>query len=272
MRWLTPQQAIQFAESVTGTKPADWINWMQAVFRLAKDGRLNIFVIGCGGTGKTSFSKYTVGKNTEQVPSKHISTTVRRRDSGQKLESFARIYDYPGQPSRFKKEFNNDWKAFNSSRRNIVLHCCAYGYHSDWGQGGSFGEKPEALAPTTTDMQTALADCREAELRFARDLLSKCELYKHRLDMLTLILKQDLWFDRFDEAGTFHSNEYMPIVEEYARNRDNFTHEIFPLCLRRENLQSRIGALSENAPWLIPLTQAASTLGATDVATAVEDA
>jgi hypothetical protein len=243
--WIDPGTAVKLAEQVTGTSTRDWVTWLRDIYRLATKGRLQLFLVGCGGTGKTSLKRYLINRDAEKVPAQHHSTITREREVAQKIEALSHIYDYPGQANRFNKEFERDATTFNSSYRTLVMMCCAYGYHSDWGRGAALGERPRAISANTTNLEAALEDCRQAELNFVREFLQDHVRHAKRVDMLTFVLKQDLWFDQQEAVAEFYGNHYSEIIDDFEKNRSNFTHDLFPCCLRRENFDSRIGASSE---------------------------
>jgi hypothetical protein len=182
----------------------------RALYRLVAQGRLNLFLVGCGGTGKSSLREFLLTGSPEKVPATHLSTQTRERGRVGRVEAFADIYDYPGQAGPFIAEFNRDRARFEKARRNVVIMCCAYGYHSDWGESTGFANRPSTLQPTTVSASAALDDCRENELKFLERFL-----YLPRLQMITVILKQDLWFDRHDEAERFYLTRYSPVIERF---------------------------------------------------------
>jgi hypothetical protein len=248
--WIEPATALKVAEVATGKKPADWAVWFRDIIRVAVKGRLNIFVVGGAGTGKSSLKQFLISGDTSAIPTEHVSTSTREREHAAKIESLSRLYDYPGQTRRFLDEFHRDAATFQGGARNIVLMCCAYGYHSDWGQAAGMGSKPEILAPTSTTMEAALADCRKSELEFLDRFFERyASGVTGRLELMTVVLKHDLWFDEHHQVGQFYTGPYMEIIRnkyEHSLGTHRFRHDIFACCLTRETFVSKIGEVHES--------------------------
>jgi hypothetical protein len=247
--FIEPSTAIKLAEPIVTKFGANWIAWGRDIFRVAIKGRMNIFIVGCAGTGKTSLKQFLITRDDTKVPAAHSSTTTRERDRGDKVEAFSHLYDYPGQTDDFMREFQADAGIFQAAGRTIVLMCTSYGYHSDWGQSAGIIAKPEALAPSTTTMAAALEDSKVAELKFLDKFFeSYVRGVTGRLDMMTIVLKQDLWFDELNEVVAFYGGEYAQIIQSkynHTLGTHRFRHDIFGCSLRRENFTSTINNNTE---------------------------
>lgn len=256
MTWPTPDmalQAVKVGSKLLGNKQI--LSLIRDVWTVLHYGRCKLVIVGPGGTAKTSLKRWLLDNNTAaSVPTGHDATAVMERERAAAMETFAEIWDYPGQPDLFAKEFNHP--EVNEAKRLIVIVCCAYGHHSDWGEPNERKARyATALSGQSHNLQSALEDCRIAELKFVKDLIEK-HLHQRRMPihMITAVMKQDLWYEEQISVENFYTDpdfksdrllaeklsNYSTITKHLHHGR-LFTHEHFPLCIRREDLRNNLG-------------------------------
>src|SRR3546814_13014133 len=77
---------------------------------------------------------------------------------------------------------------------------------------------------------------RETEIEFLNKLLHGLIAASNKFWMITLVNKQDLWWDRRDEVHRHYNNgQYRDIIEEFTNKKGsiNFQHEFIPVCLTK---------------------------------------
>ena len=256
MNWPDPKQALEVGQAIVKATGLDPVAFGRDVWRVLWKGRVNLFLVGCGGTGKTSLGKFLETRDSAFVPAKHLATDVRTRGKPSELERWSVFYDYPGQWDDFKKEFTRqaNISRLQSARRLVVLMCCAYGFHSDWGEKEEFTKSKAS----TDNLDAEIANRRDEEKSFLKkflDLLASNGLTK--LDMLTVILKQDLWYNSTKDVEIFYKDEnpqkgnqlpgYSKILKDFQSKQlgSRFRHYFYPLSLRRQEFVANLLSDSE---------------------------
>lgn len=251
MLWLDLDKAVAAWKAIKKLGDPTVVSLAKDLLRLWWKGGLKIFLVGCGGTGKTSLRRFleSTSSGVENLPSEHVPTQVRVSGRGKKLERFCDLFDYPGQDEKFWEELNRDASKLHSARRAIVIMCCSYGFHSDWGLSGFFGRRAPTLKDDTVsqrNFEKAFADCRENELKFLETFLSKAQVIRTELTMVTVILKLDLWFNENQKVDDFYSGAYHEVIEDAKKwFHRGLRHEFRPLSLRQENFIASLGSSKE---------------------------
>jgi hypothetical protein len=206
--WPTPDMALKAAELAAKLGGVKYVvSLVKSFWTPLRHGRVNLMLVGPGGTGKSTLNDFILTGRTDELPEKHEATSVVVTSNASNVERLAKLHDYPGQPRLFNDEFLSRASDVNNASRLIVIVCCSYGYHSDWGEPNSdLAKTPLALSPTTNDLNTALTECRKREVQFITDFVTQYMNQRNsRIHMITAVLKQDLWYNNSSNAEQFYA-------------------------------------------------------------------
>lgn len=118
----------------------------------------------------------------------------------------------------------------------MVIHVAAYGYHA-LSEGATLAEGEDVAA-------SYLQRCRERELEIVSDLAGYLDKTTIPLKMLTLVTKQDLWWnDREDVKRHYESGEYAVQIARVrtVKGEQHFAHEFGYVSLCLHNLKTADG-------------------------------
>jgi hypothetical protein len=199
-----------------------------------------VAVFGAGGVGKSTVGKFLAGTLTDEELLKGYLDSFATEKLPISERSFGHVLVASGQRRRqsVREEL---LELVRDGKIGGVINVVAYGYHSFPGDAEGFrndaafrdGMDPPAF------MDAYLAARRRDELEQlseAADALSKAP---KPLWLLTLVAKQDLWWDRREEVETHYSGgEYKSLIDRIVggRGKRGFRHELVSAALTWENL------------------------------------
>ena len=207
-------------------------------------GELSIFAFGLGGAGKTTLGKVLSGKlNLGEVPSSYklSLTTEKYPVSGR---TFATLYVPPGQKGDKQRVYIPEIvQKMSAARRYLVINIVCYGYHS---VAQLELNQNEIYRPGMTKdafMKAFLPEMRSEEIVAFKKLLPHFEAAPGRLRLITLVTKQDLWWDNRKRVEEHYMNgEYGNLVSGLARYRGtHFDHSFVSCALNVLNFSTRDG-------------------------------
>jgi hypothetical protein len=223
---------------------------MSDVYQLVKNGQLSVFAFGLGGTGKTTLGRVLSGKlNLGEIPSSYnVSLSTEIYNLGGR--AFAAVYVPPGQ-TREELGKRARWDELQqkmiSSKRYIVINVVCYGYHS-LAQIGGYKEHSLYTRDLTKQnfMKLYLAKRREQEIEILREeLLPQLKIAKGDLRLITLVTKQDLWWDdRRLVREHYQEGEYSDLIAELSGHRGvHFNHAYVSCALNVLNFATSDGEI-----------------------------
>ena len=222
---------------------------MYDIYQRITKGTLSIFSFGAGGSGKTTLGKVLSGKlNLGEVPSTYKVSldTETYKIPGR---GFATLYVPPGQTD---KTFHLDdlKNKITRSERNLVISVVCYGYHS---LAAVEYHKHKLYKKGITKekfMDAYLRDRQEEEIKVFKDLMPQLKTAPGRLRLITLVTKQDLWWnDRYAVRDHYEKNEYSQLLSELKTHRGgaHFDHVYVSCALNILNFATYDGeVLKEN--------------------------
>ncbi|MFV8750526.1 Rab family GTPase [Nannocystaceae bacterium ST9] len=230
-----------FSESITVAAAA--IEHNRAIRDLAvrlwkriSQGQVRVVVFGAGGSGKSTLGKFLAG---DEIGSDY-------RESHH-LESYAldsttpcTILVPPGQEGLRPKTWSDLQRHIASGRSTTALHVVSWGL--DEVQPVRYVDRAEYRAGMTVDeFVSAYSEAqRNAELRVIEDLATHLGNAPHHLSLVTVVVKQDLWWASRNAVRAHYSSgkyaEHVGTLRNHLGDQ-NFTHKLWSASLVRRNLR-----------------------------------
>lgn len=201
------------------------------------------FCFGCGGVGKTTLGKMLSGEfNFANLPSEYELSWKRENFVVANTEN-ASIRIPPGQVDKramYWDELTNEMAV--SSKYYAVVHVVAWGFHDL--QHTSWRSHPlyEKAMKKEDFLEAYLFERRNLELTTFRDLIPHLKSAPHKLELLTLASKQDLWWPERKKVQQHYSmGDYKDMINDIALHRGPklFNHRITSLSLNLLNFREQ---------------------------------
>jgi hypothetical protein len=208
---------------------------------LISKGRLKIFVFGCAGTGKSTFGKILEGQEGLAQISGNYSLSSETEYYKLKDKRFVRIAVPPGQAAFHARNWAQLYNAFQESERSIIINMTCWGFHSL--ERKDIQNVPEFSAGGVTNAtkEMFLGNNRSLELSALDNIIHPLCNYQHQLHMITLVNKQDLWWNqRHDVQRHYEHDEYARKIQRvYAvKGEANFTHHLCSISFGQINFDT----------------------------------
>jgi hypothetical protein len=206
-------------------------NLISEMWDVARRGKPTFLIFGIGGTGKSTMGQYLQTFRVDGLPLEY-QTSIVTENSKIASHRFSQVIVYPGQKEFFDGEFTRSMGSISELRRPFIIICLAYGYRSIDPMQKAFINAPQGV------------EARNEEIEFAKSILAKLPLLRlKKYTLITVINKQDLWWDEKNDVDTYYENQYIPLVDKFGNDVgiNNLTHSVFPMCLARSNLLNSEG-------------------------------
>ncbi len=174
-----------------------------------------VLIIGPGGVGKSTLGKILSGKFDFlfDLPGEYDeSIEVEKFEALDGLD----IVVPPGQAHRRESTWADHLEGLSAGKYRGLILIGAYGYHNDEiGVDVSYTDHPLYKGNKAEFLQAFLANRRNEELKVLREIASRVTPPPGgKFWMLTLVTKQDLWWDDRAAAEAFYQQgEYATLVE-----------------------------------------------------------
>jgi glycine/D-amino acid oxidase-like deaminating enzyme len=189
--------------------------------------KAGILIIGPGGVGKSTTARFLSGEFTSptEVPGKYdesLGLEVYPLDDDPRVE----LVVPPGQKHRRDATWNELERTISDGGYRGIILTCSFGYHSM----GQYSYKDHGLYKGRLDefMVAFLNDCRKEELAVLNRLSPHFCANDRKFWVLTLVTKQDLWWDnRSTVESHYREGKYADAMEQIAKRigAANFRHE-----------------------------------------------
>ncbi len=216
-----------------------------AVSTVASEPPRGVLIIGSGGAGKSTLARILSGDFTwltddpwEYGESYGIEQYTLQDDPK------VSVVVPPGQHARRHTLWSQIEQDLSAGKYRGVILVSAYGYHSL--AQGSYkghplysGNKDQFLAEFTIRG-------REDEIAILKRLDPHIRAASGKMWLLSLVVKEDLWFKERDAVQAFYGGgEFKTLTEDLSRHRgvSNFRYELLPLSLVISNFMSRDGEM-----------------------------
>jgi energy-coupling factor transporter ATP-binding protein EcfA2 len=214
---------------------------IQRVFKQLQNGKLKIAIFGAGGTGKTTLGNILAGKasaNSVVSPYQESISIDRIKLEG---NTPGLVLIVPGQEPRQNK-WDEVFSEVVAGQISLIINIVSYGYHSF--EDIDYQSHPLCQAGMNEkQFATTYAENRRVrEIEALQAMESHLKIAKSKkLLMLTLVTKQDLWWQSREQVKDYYQNgEYNQIINgiQLKKGSDGFQHEYISTSLAIENFVS----------------------------------
>jgi energy-coupling factor transporter ATP-binding protein EcfA2 len=209
---------------------------LKAIHRWWKSKKTRVLVIGAGGTGKTTLARFLAGEIDFLT---HNSWDYTQSYAVEKLQMTgsqeAEVIVAPGQPHR-----RESWKIFKeqiiAGKFSGIILVNSFGYHS-------LNRSTLKLAGDSRSKQQALEEHldqdRNEEIAILQELSGPIKASLKQIWLMSLVTKQDLWYDEIDEVRQHYSKgPYSEVISDIrsVRPETTFRSELELVSLVISNL------------------------------------
>lgn len=246
------------ASHVAKNKKA-YLAYLKDAIELFRTGRKEVFIFGCGGTGKTTLATLLDGEiSIGEVTGAYV-LSPNTEESEIEEKRFGKVFTVPGQ----EKHHDNHWgpllDAVKRSKNPLVINVVSHGYHAI---SRTPIRKVHSLSGGITDksVRAFLEEQRKNEVRFLKYMVGNLRQFPGDLDLVTIVTKQDLWWAEREKVQTHYTEissgdvtKDTPADEttyedqirllESAVGTGSFNHTLVSASLGHINLLTSKGAL-----------------------------
>lgn len=231
-----------------------YMDYLKDLINRVRYGAKEVFIFGTFGTGKTTLSDLLegtveIGKVTgEYIPSptEELSVLAERR--------FSKVLTMPGQENRRSKSWGKAINQIKNAQNALIIDVVCFGYQST--AATSLESIPTlANGVTPESLSKYLGERRQEEIASVKYLVDSLGYIDNEVDFVTLVTKQDLWWNDRDQVKKHYSktSEQKPSRETPAKEttyadqikllRDEvgntkFSHTLLSSSLANVNMQT----------------------------------
>lgn len=207
-------------------------------------GHLRIAIFGIGGTGKTTLGQFLSGRLKPDLMVSKYQESITMEEYSLGGDVVCTLLVPPGQGRRRPHHWPELYRNLARGRAAGIINVVAWGYHSF--EGLSYRDLNLYQPGMSIEgfLGTYLAEMRRVELDALKEIAPHLNAAPGRLWMITLITKQDLWWDQRDAVRRHYAEgEYNALIEGIARHRgeDDFRHDYFSASLVLSNFRTDPG-------------------------------
>jgi energy-coupling factor transporter ATP-binding protein EcfA2 len=204
-------------------------------------GNTNVAVFGPGGTGKSTLGLFMNGNLESDSPAKSYQETISNAEFRLDGDIPGKVIVPPGQDRRRPGNWDELFSQITSGDITRVIHIVSWGHHSTMLERSRL----DSFGTTSPAFETAyLEDGRNREIESLRQIVPHLKSAPGRLHMLTVVLKQDLWWnDRLTVRDYYESGSYADLLQEIRdyKGTSHFHHDTVSAALVQQNLKTADG-------------------------------
>jgi hypothetical protein len=219
-------------------------------------GTLRIVVFGPGGVGKSTLGDFLSLENPSSFQGSAYKPSFEIEKEPLKGGYVGGLVIAPGQEEVFPEEWQKLFDYLLDGRSRVVVNVVSYGYHSiakfPYNQVTKFPATDIEVFRSGMTKEEFVHAYLAAARRLEQHTIERLEPYlltaKLKIRMVTLITKQDLWWNEWTTVRDHYENgPYGAVIKriEEARLRSGrgFTHDYVPVSLVEQNFADGQGEL-----------------------------
>jgi GTPase SAR1 family protein len=213
--------------AATDRERRKWLadQWKRIRRRLHR-GKLGIAIFGAGGVGKSTLGSFLDEKFDPLAPPKEYKSSVDTETLYLKTNDAQSLFVAAGQTKRRQVSWSEIFKDLSKSKKLLIINVVAFGYHNSLEEIVNFDDYQKEM--------------RSIETGVFQELTEALQFRGQDIKLLTVVLKQDLWWDRSTEVQDFYENgEYKSFLEKLQNHVGvkNLPHEFIYTSLVDQNLR-----------------------------------
>lgn len=207
-----------------------------------KRGKFRIVIFGASGTGKTTLARKLAGGD-QHILGQTYHESFSTEESEIETAPASHVLTLPGQQHRMPDAIRRIRADISDGRIHGAIHVVSLGFHSFRPDDVAYTRHPlfrDGMSPD--DFLTAYrTEMLKRELR-ALEGMAACirDSRNHKFWLVTLVTKQDLWFDEQD-SKSYDTDQYNMIINTIKQSRSGFRHELFSGSLGCHNFKDSRG-------------------------------
>lgn len=204
-------------------------------------GRLSIIVFGPTGVGKSTLGDFLCQGREYAVGRGNYVPSVTVEEYALPGEVFCKVLVPPGEAQNRTYVWSDLFEELSDDRSVGVVNVVAFGYHTFREKGYRETEYYKEGMAQDDFMQAYMDHCRREELKVIRQLTPRICDTPGKLWMITLVTKQDLWWDRRRLVREYYEQgEYGEQIKQIRDEKGaaGFRHEYLSASLIMENFLS----------------------------------
>lgn len=210
----------------------------------------NVLVFGPSGVGKSTFGRIV---SDTFLPESHATYrgSANKEEYQIDLKTNTVLLVPPGQEERRDFRWKELFDNLRSGNSIGIVNVVAYGYHSFRDlQFSDLSVYEEGMSVEDT-MHAYTTFRRKKELDALKYLKTRIQDAKGDIWMMTLIAKQDLWWeDRTTVVDAYESGPYNEVIREIerAKGSQSFTHTVASACFIIQNMRDSSDVIVASRP------------------------
>lgn len=205
---------------------------IQMLLKRINEGAYNVAILGAGGVGKTSLSLLLSGKKDEILFDYSESQNIEKEKLGRNI--IGKFIIGPGQQRRVEKHWSDIQRDIVSGKIKGIINVVTYGYHSaEESQISEITPFEDGMSNEDFCEKYAILK-RQREIELLDQVKNFVKISKGKIWMLTIVNKQDLWWNEREEVEKFYKQgNYQQHIQEIEtqKGKELFIHEYVSLSV-----------------------------------------